>query len=87
MNGLSATGYKRRLEDENEQKSSSSVYLIFRVIVLLKVGVGQGLLNTNTLVRIECQHLVQQIYSWSENVGENEGEFSTNYYYHLSHLP
>lgn len=41
-------------------------YLVTRVIVLLQVRVGQSLLYFDPLVRVECQHFVQQVESYKE---------------------
>ena len=45
----------------------STVYLIWRIIVLLKVRMSQSCFYINSLERIKCQHLVQQIQCYKQS--------------------
>ena len=44
-------------------------YLVGRVVVLLEVDVGQGLLHRDPLVGVEGQHAVQQVQGWEKHIG------------------
>ena len=59
VNGLSATGYISQpnilyMTRECKTYFLHQTNLIIWIIVLLKVGVGQGLFNADAFVRIEC---------------------------------
>ena len=58
---LLQAGEGYRVSQPTNDQGLPPTHLIIWVIVLLQVGVGQGLFHSDPTVRVEGQHLVQQV--------------------------
>ena len=58
-------------------------WLIRGICVLRQVGMGQGLLGVDALVRVQLQHLLKQVDGWKEDLQFLQKSFA----FHLFRLP
>ena len=79
VNGFSATGYVKKgyfigkKHSTHWQVHHNHTHLIIRIIILLKVRMGEGFLYAYPLVWVESQHLSQQVQCWGGRGGEKRG--------------